>query len=250
MGNRIDIVFHHAHRPASRANALNTQELMARKKSLRKKKKVALKLTIDERKLILGDPIEIPKELAEPIQATATGAPVMLTLDDLKDLGGFIAAGANQTKGKKIRKKLDAVFSKIQDLLVTHSDEGSTKTLKIKDAERQKLVADEDVELPEWAARMLLGAEQLGIKDKPVKQFQLPWAERGVLLLFTSADKTILNKLEAEKPSVTIGEVIGLLMKVAEALLDAPQLHRQALLSTANSLMYCLEAEVTGARKT
>jgi hypothetical protein len=223
---------------------------MARKKSLRKKKKVALKLTIEERKLFLGDPINVPKELADAIRSTPTGAPVMLNLDHLEDLGGYIAAGANQTKDKKVRKKIDAIFSKIQDLLETHSDEESPKTLKIEDAQRRELVANERINLAVGAAAMWIDATQLGITDRPVTLFRLSWAERAVLLLFTSIDKTILNKLEAEKPSFTIREVVGLLMKVAEALLDAPQLHRQALLSTSKSLLDFLEEEVTGARKT
>ena len=41
---------------------------MARKKSVRKEKKVALKLTVVERKLLLGDPINLPKELADAIR--------------------------------------------------------------------------------------------------------------------------------------------------------------------------------------
>jgi hypothetical protein len=223
---------------------------MARKKSVRKEKKVALKLTILERKLLLGDPVNLPKELADAIRSTPTGAPVMLNLDHLEDLGGHIAAGADQTKDKKVRKNLDAIYSKLQDLLEAHSDQESSKALKIEDAQRPKLVANERIELAALAAKMSIDATQLGITDRPVTLFPLSWAERGVLLLFTSTDKTILNKLEAEKPSLTMGEVVGLLMKVSEALLDAPQLHRQALLSTANSLMDCLETEVTGARKT
>jgi hypothetical protein len=226
------------------------QALMARKKSLPKKKKVALKLTIAERKLFLGGPINVPKDLADAIRSTPTGAPVMLNLDHLEDLGGYIAAGADQTKDNKVRKKLDFIFSKIQDLLKAHSDQESPKTLKIEDAPRRKLVANESIKLAALAAKMSIDATQLGITDRPVTRFPLSWAERGVLLLFTSTDKTILNKLEAEKPSVTTGEVVGLLMKVSEALLDAPQLHRQALLSTAKSLMDCLEEELSGARKT
>ena len=111
---------------------------------------------------------------------------------------------------------------------------------------RQKLIADEAVRLAEWAATMLIGAEQLGIKDKPVARFPLPWAERAVLLMFTGIDKKTLKKLEAENPILTVGEVGGLLMAVAEAMIDAPPLQCNALLMTAKSLMRCLEAEVMG----
>ena len=54
---------------------------------------------------------------------------------------------------------------------------------------------------------MLIGAEQLGIKEKPVARFPLAWAERAVLLLFTAVDKKMLKKLETEKPSFTVAEV-------------------------------------------
>jgi hypothetical protein len=220
---------------------------MTRKKLIGKEKKVGIKLSIEERKLILEDPIHMHDELADPIRATPTGAPVLLTLDDLEDLGGYVAAEANHTADRKLRKKLDAIFAKIQDLLETHDDEEPPKSLKIEDAQRQKLVVDKTVELAEWAARMLIGAEQLGIKDRPVARFPLSKAERAVLLLFTSVDKKILTKLETEKPIFTVGEVGGILMAVAEALLDASPLQSNALLSTAKSLMSCLEEEIAGA---
>ena len=35
-------------------------------------------------------------------------------------------------------------------------------------------LAEESVQLAEWAAKILIGAEQLGIKTKTVTQFPLP----------------------------------------------------------------------------
>ena len=217
---------------------------MTRKEFNRKDEKVGIKLSLEERKLVLGDPIHIHEELADLIRFTPTGAPVLLTFDHLEDLGGCVKAEANHTTDKKIRKKLDAISSKIDDLLETHADEESPKSLKFEDAQRQKLIADQTVQLAEWAARMLIGAEQLGIKDKPVARFPLSQAERAVLLLFTAADKKTLKKLETEKPKLTVGEVGALLMAVATALLDAPPSQPNTLLMTAKSLMDCLEAEV------
>jgi hypothetical protein len=222
---------------------------MTKKKNVEKQHKVGLKLSVEERKLILGSSIHIHQGLAESIRATATGAPVLLTLDDLDDLGSDVAAVAKHATDKKLRKKLDAIFSKIDDLLETHSDERPLSSLKFEDAQEQRIIADQTGELAEWAARMLIGAEQLGIKESPVARFPLSWAERAVLLLFTAVDKKILTKLETDKPSLTVAEVGGLLMAVAEALLDAPPLHSNALLSTAKSLMSCLEEEIAGALK-
>jgi hypothetical protein len=222
---------------------------MTQKKNVGKENKVGLKLSIEERKLILESPIQIHRKLAEPIRATATGAPILLTLDELEELGGYVAAEANHTTDKKIRKKLDAIFSKIDDLLEADSDEEPARSLKFEDTQKQKLVTDQNVELAEWAAKMLIGAEQLGIKEKPVARFPLGWAERAVLLLFTAIDKKTLAKLEMEEPSVTVGEVGGSLIAVATALFDAPPLQRNALLTIAKSLMVCLEEELTGAIK-
>ena len=222
---------------------------MPAKKRKRSNERFGLKLSIEERKLTLASPIHIHEELAESIRATPTGAPVLLTLVELEDLGGCVAAAVNLATDKKLRKKLDAIVAKINDLLATHGDEESPRSLKFEDARRQKIIADQSVELAEWAARMLIGAEQLGIKEKPVARFPLGWTERAVLLLFTGVDKEILMKLETEKPSVTVAEVGGILIAVATALFDAATLQSTALLSIAKSLMSCLEEEMTGAIK-
>jgi hypothetical protein len=218
---------------------------MARKKFIEKDEKVGLRLTVSERKLIVEDPIHIHEELADPIRRTPTGTPVMLTLDDLEDLGGNVAAQANHTPDKKLRKKLDAIFSKIQDLLETHTDEKPPKSLKIEDAQREKQLAEQSIQLAEWAAKLLIGSEQLGIKTKSVARFPLPEAERAVLMMTPTIDEKIQKKLAAKNPKLTIGEVGGLLMAVAEAMLDAPPLQGFALIMTAKSLMNCLESEVT-----
>ena len=220
---------------------------MARKKFIKKNEKIGIKLTVAERKLVLEDPIHIHKKLADPIRATPTGAPVMLTLHDLEDLGGYVAAEANHTPDRKLRKKLDAIFSKIQDLLETHTDEEPPTSFKIEDAQEEKCLADQILQLAEWAAKMLIGAEQLGIKTEPVARFPLPAAERAVLMMTPTIDEKIQKKLIAKNPKLTIGEVGGILMAVTEALLDAPPLQGFALITTAKSLMNCLESEVTGA---
>ena len=44
------------------------------KKNLGKEKKIGIKLSLEQRKLILGDPIRIHQELADSIRATPTGA--------------------------------------------------------------------------------------------------------------------------------------------------------------------------------
>ncbi len=171
----------------------------------------------------------------------------MLTLDDLDDLGGYVAAEANHTTDKKLRKKLDAIFFRIQGMLETHTIEEPPKSVKIEDAQRETQLTEQSVALAEWAAKMLIGAERLGIKSKPVARFPQPGAERAVLLMTPGIDGTVQKKLMATNPKLTVGEVGGLLMAVAAAMLDAPPLQGFALIMTAKSLMNCLESEVTGA---
>jgi hypothetical protein len=131
-------------------------------------------------------------------------------------------------------------------LLKTHADEEPLKSLKIKNAQRNTLIGAKVVEMAEWAATMLIGAEQLGIKDKPVARFPLPWSELAVLVMFAPIDKKTLKRLETKEPIFTVGEIGGLLMRVAEAMIDAPSSQCHALSMTAKSLMGCLEAEVIG----
>ncbi len=188
---------------------------MPSKKFIKPNDKVGLRLTLVERKLILEDPIQIHDELADPIRATPPGTPVQFTLDELEDLGGYIAAEANHTKDKKLQKKLDAIFKKIQNQLDAHTDEEPPHSLKFVDAQKEKLLVDQSMQLAEWAAQMLIGAEQLGIKSKPVTQFTLPEGERAVLLMTPVIDKNLHKKIASANRKLTVGEVGALLIAVA-----------------------------------
>lgn len=218
-----------------------------RKKPSEKSEKFGLRLTVAERKLVLEDPIRIHEGLAVPIRATPTGSPVLLTLDDLEDLGGYVAAQADHTTDKKLQNKLAAIYAKIQDVLEAHRDEEPTKPVKVVDARRETQLAEQSIAVAEWGARMLIGAERLGIKSKPVARFPLPGAERAVLLMTPGIDEKLQKKLMATNPKLTVGEVGGLLIAVAGAMLDAAPMQGFALIMTAKSLMNCLESEVTGA---
>ena len=106
--------------------------------------------------------------------------------------------------------------------------------MKIEDSQKgEAQLAEQSIQLAEWAAKMLIDAEQLGIKNKPVARFPLPGAERAVLMTTPTVDEKIQKKLAAKNPKLTIGEVGGLLMAVAEAMLDAPPMQGFALIMTA-----------------
>ena len=65
-----------------------------RKKRIAPGEKIALKLTPTEMKAILNDLMCLDREYEQLIQEAPAGKPVMMTLDDLEDFGGYIAAEA------------------------------------------------------------------------------------------------------------------------------------------------------------
>jgi len=85
--------------------------------------KVGLKLTAAERKLILDALRCLDQEYEQVVRDTPSGKPIQLTLDDWDDFGGFLAAEANHTPDKKLQKKLEGIFQKIQGVLDTYTDE-------------------------------------------------------------------------------------------------------------------------------
>jgi hypothetical protein len=79
---------------------------------------VALKLTAEERQLLLDTLIFVDNELEQKLRLVVAGAQaVQLTLDDLEDLAGCVAAEANHTKDKRLEKKLDRIFERVEGLL-------------------------------------------------------------------------------------------------------------------------------------
>lgn len=87
--------------------------------------KVLLELDERERELILEHTLAdddltnrlriVPRKEQRPV--------FRFTLDDLDELGGFLAAEANHSKDKTLRKELGRLFSRIQDTLDSYTDE-------------------------------------------------------------------------------------------------------------------------------
>ena len=212
---------------------------MAGKKRIQKNEKFGLQLTQVERKLILYAGAALPKDLAQVIESTPARQPIMLTLDGWRELVEHIASEANGAEDEKLQKKLDAIVSKVQGLLDSHAVDAGPTSLEI-----GQPLAGESVQLAEWAARMLIGAEQLDIKFKPVARFPVPKAQRAILSRLPIISANLEAKLAEKEPTVTVADVGGLLIAVSEALLDAPPLQQFALILVAKNLKECLEAEI------
>ena len=130
---------------------------MPHPKHIRPDEKVGLKFTASERKLILDDVMCLDEQYADAIRQTPVNEPVEFTLDDWGDLGGYIAAEANHTEDKKLRKKLDAIFNKVQKILDSYTDEELPKIVKLKDARKSKITPDYAVQISRCVAQAAHG---------------------------------------------------------------------------------------------
>ena len=213
---------------------------MPTRKQIQPGEKVPLKLTAAERKLILKELIVTGMEYEELLQATPTGKPVMMTLDDLEDFGGYIAAEANHCDDRKKEKKLDRIFEKVQDLLDKYTDEEPPQTVKIEDAKQARMISNQAVQIAEWTAQALVAAAQLRIKTKPIGHFPVPEGERAILAMLPVRPK-LKKKLASGSEDFTVAEVAEMAMAVAENLSETEPMQQVALLMTANSLINCLQ---------
>lgn len=216
---------------------------MPTKKQIQPGEKVPFKLTATERKLVLEDLLCLDQESEQIIRDTPAGKPVMLTLDDLEDFSGYIAAEANHCDDSKKQQKLDTVFEKLQSVMDRYTDQEPPQTLKIKDARKDKVMSDQAVQIAEFAARALVAAKLLRIKTKPLDNFWLAPGQRDVLLLVPGVSKTIKNKVAKEQP-LAVAEVASMTMAVAEDLPEGESQKQVALLLVAKHMMVRLQEEI------
>ena len=228
---------------------------MPQRKQIKPSEKVGRKLTAAERKLILNDVIGVDQEYIQTIQDTPPGKPVQFTLGELDDLGGYIAAEAKHTTDKKLEKKLDRVFEKIQSLLDQYTDEESAPALKVfspsDDADSERAV-----KIAEFAAGVLAMADRKEPKGSPklsraqtVKvKFTKP--QRTAILELTSVKEPLKTLLDVESKGprtfkLMVNDLASLCFATSEAMLEAEEKDKVKLLSTAelvlDGLQRCME---------
>jgi hypothetical protein len=95
------------------------------RKRIRPDEKVPVELNARERELILRHTFAEP-ELTDPLRVLPTpGEPPVyhLTLDELDELAGSVAAEGNHAKDKKLQKEWDRLFARLTDGLEAYTDE-------------------------------------------------------------------------------------------------------------------------------
>ena len=93
--------------------------------------RVPVRLSPVQRDLILEHAF-IDPELEQRLRvAEADGASIIarLTLDDIDELLGSIAAEANHSKDARLRKRLDTIYERLRDIEEAHADDPSTTPL-------------------------------------------------------------------------------------------------------------------------
>jgi hypothetical protein len=91
-------------------------------KKIPKGTKLPVRLTIRERDLIRDETFYNP-DFAQLAIAVGKGIRVDLTLNEIEEIQGFVAAEANHTKNLKLQKELDRLYDKLQVYLDTYDDQ-------------------------------------------------------------------------------------------------------------------------------
>ena len=84
--------------------------------------KLPVTLTLRDRDLIRNETFCDPG-FAKCAVVDGTGIRVELSLDEIEEIQGYVAAAANHTNYAKLRKELDRLFAKLQVFLDTYDDQ-------------------------------------------------------------------------------------------------------------------------------
>ena len=98
--------------------------------------------------------------------------------------------------------------------------------------------------LIEFGKMALLVAEQLQAEEKSIKDFPLDEADRATVYNLVGILPTLQKKLAKKDATFTVADTIGIVMALAESLLEAEPVLRVKLLILAQRLRDCLESNL------
>lgn len=84
--------------------------------------KLPVKLTIRQRDLIRNETY-FDADFAAVAVADGKGIRINLSLDEIEEIQGYVAAHANHCEDPKLQKELDALFDKLQKFLDKYDDQ-------------------------------------------------------------------------------------------------------------------------------
>jgi hypothetical protein len=94
------------------------------RKKIKRGQKVEVSLSPRERVLVLEHTLAGPELTTALSRAQLEAGKYMVryTLDDLDELLGFVAAEANHSTDKKLRKELDALYARVRRQMESYDD--------------------------------------------------------------------------------------------------------------------------------
>ena len=176
------------------------------KKIIQPGEKVGLKLTQAQRSLLLEALLLIPKEVERAIRSTPVHEPLMFTLDDLEDLAGHVAAGANHAEDKALRDKLDRIYRKIEKLLGSYTDQPEPTA----DEEAPSSLIETLIDMIAGAGPTILPMPSRSKKGEELYPVSLTEKQREALIGATRLRRGLKNKI-GEVPEGT--QVVGFTRK-------------------------------------
>ncbi len=113
--------------------------------------------------------------------------------------------------------------------------------------QKAQWIAEQAVMFAQFAAQVLIVAEQFGIKSKPLNGLSLSQDQQNILLTIPDLTSSAKAKLMLGKSSFSIAEAAGMMMAVVENLPESDARQQLAALHLAKYLMDSLQAGVAEA---
>lgn len=225
------------------------QQMPPKRTSIQPGQKLEVDLTPKERKAILDHLTLLPPEYEDMLRNVHPEQPLLLTLDDLEDFSGYVAAESNHTTNKKVGAVLDSAFEKMEALLDKFTDEeppvkkmtNEALATDRAEAERQTTISEQAAFLALVAAGLLHSADQKGAKDRVLESFVPGELEQVVLTTLEDVSPEVRERVATGEKDFTLAEVGGMLMAIAGELCVASVHQRIALLMVAKSLMEAMQ---------
>jgi hypothetical protein len=202
-----------------------------------------LRLTEAERALLLKTLVLIPTELEERINSTPPGKPVAISLEDLDDLAGHVAAEANHTKDKGVQKTLDRIAQRIEDLLDNNTAEAESPGPTSCSVEHLALSPTGDAPKSSFGrSKSKKGGEKYPLK--------LTHKQREALVHATRLRRGLKNRIEQADGMQSIGftkkELHELANEVETSLAFVPGSYKTPLVAVRNSINDLMNAQEDG----
>jgi hypothetical protein len=219
-------------------------DAMSAKKQERSHETLPLKLTAAEKKLVLEGLIYLDREIERIVKDTPAGQPVKMTLDDLTELAGSVAAEANHCHDKAKCKKLDRILSKIEALLDELANDAPGLPSEVDDFASEEIISQFAGGIAQFSVGVRVAAEQIGIDTMVLETLPLVPHQRETLGLVSGVTPAIKKKLAQEGARFTLAEVASMSLALAKELPNRDGLEQVAGIYLARHLMEHLRAVV------